>query len=117
MKPKKPIKHTPGPWRIADENELDNIHPKDGDFGIWHDSDPDDCGSGVRICGIDTEWVSPEQIKANAKLIAAAPEMLEALRLLHACYDYEGGRDSKAMRIIENAITEAEGQDDENETN
>lgn len=63
-------KHTPGPW-IVDPNHPQDISPAD------------DLRLGVAsICNsdnIDGRWVFAEVSKANAALIAAAPEMLEAL--------------------------------------
>lgn len=58
----KPIAHTPGPWKV------DKIH----DFGVVADT------------GIVAEvWHGEkDEKKANARLIAAAPELLEALENL-----------------------------------
>ena len=55
-------KHTPGPWEIREV---------DGLFAIAH--------SGGWILESDDE----QQDRADAKLIAAAPDLLEALRELH----------------------------------
>lgn len=60
-------KHTPGPWRYQRENGS----PTTGQHMIAGDTPPGylaevrDCGSG--------------DVSANARLIAAAPELLEAL--------------------------------------
>lgn len=56
-------KHTPGPWRFSS-------HPHDGNYMRIHcGSDPRE-GDNLRgYCG-----------EANARLIAAAPELLEALQ-------------------------------------
>ncbi len=61
-------KHTPGPWKIADGDSLR--------CSLW----------GWSIMSSDGYWVAvaheeeEESDKANARLIAAAPEMLEALK-------------------------------------
>lgn len=56
-------KHTPAPWETI-------INPISLDLEVWNDKD---C-----ICVVDGDD------KANAKLIATAPELLEALeRALH----------------------------------
>lgn len=56
--------HTPGPWRVA----------KWRNGFLWVDSSVTD--EGVALCG-DGSWVGP--CEANARLIAAAPDMLQAL--------------------------------------
>lgn len=79
------VKHTPGPWRI-DDNEHDIEILADpgfpcryfGEEGVWpiakamnlHHAD--DSAGGV--------------MEANARLIAAAPEMLEALQCMIDAY-------------------------------
>lgn len=60
-------KHTPGPWSISYECE----HAKHGQFSIeTNDS---------FIALVDAGLIAQQ---ANARLIAAAPELLEALKLL-----------------------------------
>ena len=54
--------HTPGPWSFSDEFVLDS--------NGWSVADP------YCRCTADT---SPGEIEANARLIAAAPTMLDAL--------------------------------------
>ena len=56
--------HTPGPWRIAPHNETE-IQGKDG--GLWV----------LRA----TAWGgTPEEIYANANLVASAPDLLSACK-------------------------------------
>lgn len=60
-------KHTPGPWFISNRNPLRVIE------------------SGPRMasiakCGIKLGVDADEEAAANARLIAAAPDMLEVLR-------------------------------------
>ena len=71
-------KHTAGPWK----------HECDGDItGI--ENDPENgCVGPVDIASVYLRTV-PGRTEANARLIAAAPEMLEALHLLVA--GIEGG--------------------------
>ena len=62
-------KHTPGPW-TADRTHDDVVMV--------------DAGSGSAICDVYGDYSGERE--ANAALIAAAPEMLAALRrLLKAC--------------------------------
>jgi len=83
--------HTPGPW-IIDSDDGDIIEVVSGDYFIAdvHRLEPKD------------EW------RANARLIAAAPELLEALEELVDLYEYEDNvsRDARA------AIAKARGRDD-----
>lgn len=66
--------HTPGPWRIAHEISME---------GIWIESDNEhdkSSGENDEICHVSTATVSESEGNGNAHLIAAAPEMLEALK-------------------------------------
>jgi len=62
---KENVKHTPGPWKVKDELP-------DGDIYILPESRVD----GNSICRMDDD--APEQMLANAALIAAAPDLLAA---------------------------------------
>lgn len=59
-------KHTPGPWYISDHSEL-YIVQKD-------EEGPEE----YAICKMHTAW-GEEERKANSKLIASAPDLLQAL--------------------------------------
>lgn len=64
--PKSEARHTPGPWRAHD------------DGFVTTDDD-----AAVRICEVDREGADdPATATADARLIAAAPAMYEALREL-----------------------------------
>lgn len=65
-------KHTPGPWRIR----LDGAEPV-GEKGNFEPIGGCGC-CGSPWANADTE----EENNANARLIAAAPELLEALNLI-----------------------------------
>lgn len=71
-------KHTSGPW-VVDPNSPRDISPADDlRFGV------------ASICNsdnIDGRWVFGDESKANAKLIAAAPDLLAALT---KCLDVKG---------------------------
>ena len=62
-------KFTPGPWRVND--------PLKAGIELWVYSDTTYLGT-VDNCDMD-----PEEIAANAELMADAPSMLEVLRTLH----------------------------------
>lgn len=99
-------KHTPGPWRIVE----------DGGFrGIFH------LGTGRKVAAVIGSIREGEHIEANAHLIAAAPDLLEALRkvsaALEAVYESEmewtGEWDMlppDALEMAKAAIRKAEGK-------
>ena len=68
--------HTAGPWRVTDEINRSSggevIRPNRGD-GV---------DSPVAFVCDFNRYDRDEERKANARLIAAAPELLEALKLL-----------------------------------
>jgi hypothetical protein len=69
------IFHTPGPWLIKDIN---NLNP---DLRIG----PDTRMGFLPICEVDWHRYSIETDKANARLIATSPELLEKLKLAIKC--------------------------------
>lgn len=62
-------KHTPGPWHVYKGS------------GLYVDS-----GTAGSVCKIADKRIS-EQQQANGRLIAAAPELLEALEQAAAAYE------------------------------
>lgn len=97
------FKHTPGPWKVSVENEGsifgDLNNPK-------HDGDSPYIGT---VAGIGPDKKNKE-CKANAKLIAAAPELLaaivEALDFIKAHNHYvAAGMIDKLQSVIGNATT------------
>ena len=78
--------HTKGPWKV---------HNIDGSF-IVASGNPDES---------DYEGVCQTYNEANARLIAAAPELLEALEFaLGTC------NDSETRQVITEAIRKAKGE-------
>lgn len=79
-------KHTPGPWTL-DDRGYKYIVSKSGNGYITRD-----------ICRLDGSTMAALAQEANARLIAAAPELLEALEELLRYHendiriDYEGTR-------------------------
>ena len=89
-------KHTPAPWRIYDcEYAIRvGIEGPNGASVIAFGAEGDD--SGV--------WGNtPEQSEANARLIASAPELLEALEWTARALDKEHPAAIKARQIIAKA--------------
>ena len=82
QKPTKETKHTPGPWTICTQQHL----------GCWEyvirAVDPHNPASGIgKHIAIVNKWLNPQaDPRANAKLIASAPDLLEQRdELLEAC--------------------------------
>jgi len=65
------VKHTPGPWKAS---PLGRIYAPG--YG-WEGAEI----AHVQFKALDTQTFDTLQSEANARLIAAAPEMLEALKV------------------------------------
>jgi hypothetical protein len=87
-------KHTPGPWKWNEKQ--DSIF---SDNPEWKYSYIAKIATGEDI----------RQEHANARLIAAAPELLEACKLAAASLDAVGVNNA-TLRIARAAIAKAEGQ-------
>ncbi|TXH53687.1 MAG: hypothetical protein E6Q97_12650 [Desulfurellales bacterium] len=72
-------KHTPGPWEILGPGKPTSDAPEGGDFAITDSNKDIIAETFFRVSAVKSR---PSE--ANARLIAAAPELLEAL------YWYEG---------------------------
>ena len=104
-------RHTPGPWAVVDELDIisSGQSPIDGTFVV---------GVDVATCG--TSIVEFYEIaKANARLIAAAPELLEQLKSILSCFKMtqllmSDSKDRALTREIaknaEEVIAKAEGR-------
>jgi len=62
------MSHTPGPWFV-----FSNTHCVGGPH-----ADPNQPTAGVAMCAL--QFRRPDEIRANTRLIAAAPDMLEELK-------------------------------------
>ena len=88
------IKFTPGPWHVG-------MKPGPMVYGP----------QGEQIVGINVLLDQPEVI-ANARLIAAAPELLEALKQFVDYYEsMQGHKDNSVIRNGKAAINKAEGRE------
>jgi len=105
-------KHTPGPWRVYHGTRGTII---EADGGACDDGSP----LGILCPGTggarswthtiaELGWSGIAEWEANACLIAAAPDMLEALKMAQLWLDYDGRYD---MQKINAAIAKAEGRD------
>lgn len=68
-------KHTPGPWSINQEYGDEILSPYGKTLAEVH---------GARFVGdmADPQYEIPAEVAANTRLIAAAPELLDALQRL-----------------------------------
>ena len=91
-------KHTPGPWKYGAE-----LSSRTGEWLISFDA-----GNRGRGIGIAETRPGSGQEEANARLIAAAPELLEALEELLAETRINGAFADKARAAIAKARGEKE---------
>ena len=98
-------KHTPGPWKIAEEDVTANLNGWRRNFILVHSTVYNHGQTALVPNGMD------ERGEANASLIAAAPELLEALR---NCVDGLGCQpgyvNTLALTRAQAAIAKAEGR-------
>ena len=87
--------HTPGPWRAINGN-LIRVAPKNNPSTIC----------GVHKRGVHLDKYDEAEVLANAYLIAATPEMYEALK---ACLDDLADRNrSRGYRMAQAALAKAQ---------
>ncbi len=96
---------TPGPWKHAiARSGHESVYAADGTPIVKFGE------------GQDEEWVEPKNAKANARLIAASPNMLVALKAILTVTARHGGTnaDADAIAAIEQlaavAVRDAEGR-------
>ena len=65
--------HTPGPWEVVPEDRAESR---------WVIGDEE--GGSIASCEPCGPWITPAQADANARLIAAAPDLLVTL---HRCVE------------------------------
>ena len=104
-------KHTPGPWKVV---EFTDFSTDEKAFGITTEKIDIPWGYCPHIVTEpgkepDCSWgtVSADEYEANAKLIAAAPEMLSALQEAQEIIQRATGAVSWA---VEQAIKKAKGE-------
>jgi hypothetical protein len=98
-------KHTPGPWEIEEREHSRRqvIRTKQG--VITELINYGHAGGINAVCFI-------EELRANARLIAAAPDLLEACRAIAALMDGQGRRNLPLVSgMARAAIAKAEGKE------
>jgi len=90
-------KHTQGPWTVDGAVATENL---------------DVLGEGGRVAMLDCDDIDSETLRANARLIAASPEMLDALRVAQSELHYfTATRGSEAHELVRAAIAKATGEE------
>ena len=91
------MKHTSGPWAIC---EIRNEHCEVDRCIVDH------MYTKIAVC---EQWNEPvtEESDANARLIAAAPELLEALQSAENAMTEASGASLPAARVVSAAIHQA----------
>lgn len=98
-------KHTPGPWGRSPANWWTICRP--------HESQNERCPIADVHSGVYGHTISTAEAEANAKLIAAAPELLEALRdTLEVALNYgiRPNTESSALIRAHNLIKRIDGE-------
>jgi hypothetical protein len=86
------MKHTPGPWEIIKTHD-GTIENSSVSAAIYYRDKSTVEGLGsIRICGLNTCNPHAGENEANARLIAAAPNMFDLLQTLDAYFrEYRDG--------------------------
>lgn len=106
------FKGTPGPWAVINSTGIFSELGADSGDGMPADKADGwniaDCSVGVTLCDGEYVELGFAVQKANARLIAAAPRMLEALELFVLAYQ-KGGNDDvrQALALANDAIASA----------
>lgn len=102
------MKHTPGPWRVVDGPGLCGISVVSNNFKSWNE--PPQHAFWVHSTIYNDKGIM--NAKANARLIAAAPEMLEIVKayrnFLRTMAHTEG--EVRTFEHVESIIAKAEGK-------
>ncbi len=107
--------HTPGPWSpYFNRSEVSGVHI------VWSI----DSAQRISICGsqsqehLGSDAILEDECRANARLIAAAPELLDALQSIADCCDEEhaardyASRQTEIRGIARAAIAKAGGSNE-----
>lgn len=96
-------KHTAGPWQIV---RVENVYDDDGGSALFIDDAR--CGEEYYIAEVHRYG---KERDANAALISAAPDLLEALKLADHLFSGANMNHAAVKRKVEAAIAKATGVD------
>lgn len=88
------VRYTAGPWEVREYSRC-TVMTKEGTI--------------IANCCTVIQGLSKEECEANARLIAAAPELLEALKSVLNMPEMANGTNQTLYRKIEQAISKAQG--------
>jgi hypothetical protein len=94
--------HTPGPWTCHSGmvwKDGPNVYPKGNEDGIPIAS----------MCREPNNGTEPVERDANAKLIAAAPELLDAVKQWEI-FLFTAPGDGRTLKAVQELIAKAEGR-------
>lgn len=97
------MKYTPGPWRIS---ESDTFEPCIANVNVGRPKE----STTVAILAEGMFKAFPVEGDANARLIAAVPEMYEALKAMISFYESEND-DNSVIWNARQVIAKAEGRE------
>jgi len=101
------MKHTPSPWAVNFAGGAKSGQPfKITEIYVYAPATQDD----TAICADIIDPVTQEPSEANAHLIAAAPELLEACVMMLCCMRLAGWEGDHATLKAIAAITKATGE-------
>ena len=113
MKTKEAAKHTPGPWEATSRPDGRMTGTV---YGIRHSSEGCKGGEFAEVHALHVTQEAYDTAQASARLIAAAPDLLEILKSVEVMLDgcgYGGSNrttENKHLRSIRAAIAKAEGK-------
>lgn len=105
--------HTPGPWLLQAGDQWRDAHGEHvqwGEYLISVGSRDQRDEAYYRIASVSNVSDSPAN-EANARLIAAAPELLEALRIAVRQNSHDMLMTGEELRACEAAIAQATGSE------
>lgn len=115
-------KHTPGPWVVLDSTYVFSALGADSGDGCKADSNDGwqvaCCATGLTFAGGELTELGIGVMKANARLIAAAPDLLSTLELVKRrlntclCDDVKMGEGmmNRLFEDVSEAIARAKGE-------
>lgn len=90
-------KWTAGPWKNGGPDDF-------GDHPIGHNAD------NLAVAAVVTNLRSPDEVAANAHLIAAAPDLYEALNVLVLALCHEHNKNIPYWQEAVSALAKARGE-------